>query len=226
MAEILIKKGKKYNIFDKINNVWNQLSIWTHADDVEFSDGKTASTKVGALNGITSDLSCEDESIAISAKAVNDSLNSINTNLTDNLSNTGHVFRFAEDGEGNGGYLKADGSFVPFSKGILGDVVTYKQSTSTFSIAFSKDIKAICISGTIYSATNVSGQKLEATAVTESGTLYSNNVTSDIQAVTSGLSYYSSGNIIFMFKKPPLNDGSCKITLNRYLYGATISCLY
>lgn len=37
--------------------------------------------------------------------------------MTDNLSNTGHVFRFAEDGEGNGGYLKADGSFVPFRKG-------------------------------------------------------------------------------------------------------------
>lgn len=42
----------------------------------------------------------------------------LNTNLTDNLSNTGHVFRFAEDGEGNGGYLKADGSFAPFSKAL------------------------------------------------------------------------------------------------------------
>lgn len=113
-----------------------------------------------------------------------------------------------------------------FKRSIAGNVISYKQSNSQFNIAFNKDIKAICISGTLYSSTNISGQKLEATAVTESGTLYSNNVTSDVQYITSGLNYYGSGNILFMFKNLPENDGFCKITLDRYLYGATISCLY
>ena len=90
MAEILIKKGKKYNIFDKINNVWNQLSIWTHADDVEFSDGKTASTKVGALNGITSDLSGESETVAASIKCVNQLNNSL-TKIDVNIGSVGKL---------------------------------------------------------------------------------------------------------------------------------------
>lgn len=81
MAEIIKKKGKKYNIFDKINQVWNQCSLWTHSDDVEFDDGQTASTKLSAINGITTDLNCEDDSIAASAAA----LNQVNRNLGGNI---------------------------------------------------------------------------------------------------------------------------------------------
>ena len=110
MAEILIKKGKKYNIFDKINNVWNQLSIWTHSDDVEFDDGKTASTKVGAINGISSSSTATDENIAASIGYVNQELTELNTNLTAD----GLQFKFSTDGEGNYGFLGADGSLIPF----------------------------------------------------------------------------------------------------------------
>ena len=39
MASIVEKKGKKYNIWDKANNVWNKISFWTSSDDVTFSDG-------------------------------------------------------------------------------------------------------------------------------------------------------------------------------------------
>ena len=70
MAQIIEKTGKSYNIFDKINNVWNKCSFWTHSDDVSYNDGLSASVKNGAINGITSDLACEDESIAVSATAV------------------------------------------------------------------------------------------------------------------------------------------------------------
>lgn len=59
---------------DAVNNLFETYSFWTHAKDVEFDDGEVAQNKVGAINGITSDLTCEDESIAVSAKAVNDSL--------------------------------------------------------------------------------------------------------------------------------------------------------
>ena len=33
--------------------IWNRLSFWTHASDVQFNDGKTAQEKVGSINGIT-----------------------------------------------------------------------------------------------------------------------------------------------------------------------------
>lgn len=82
MAQIISKDRVPYRIWDKINGVWNKLNFTTNAKSVDADDGKTLQTKVGAINGITSDLSCEDESIAISAKAVNDSLTSISTNLS------------------------------------------------------------------------------------------------------------------------------------------------
>lgn len=80
MAEIIEKTGKSYNIFDKINNVWNKISFWHKASDCEFDDGKTAQTKLGAINGITSDLTGEAEDIAASIKCVNQ-LNSSLENL-------------------------------------------------------------------------------------------------------------------------------------------------
>ena len=84
MANIIEKTGKSYNIFDKINNVWNKCSFWTHSNDVFYPDGKSATTKHGAINGITSDLSGEAEDIAASIKCVNQ-LNSSLTTKTSNI---------------------------------------------------------------------------------------------------------------------------------------------
>jgi len=39
------------------NFVWNQLSFWTAASDVEFADGTDAETKLGAILGITTSTS-------------------------------------------------------------------------------------------------------------------------------------------------------------------------
>ncbi len=73
-----IVTGKKYHILtDLVNKVWSVISFWTKASDVEFNDGKTAQTKLGAINGITSDLNGESESIAASIKAVNQLNNSL-----------------------------------------------------------------------------------------------------------------------------------------------------
>ena len=71
MAEIITKDRKEYNIWDKINGVWNRLNFLTNAKSVDFDDGKTAQNKLGAINGITSDLSGEAEDIAASIKCVN-----------------------------------------------------------------------------------------------------------------------------------------------------------
>ena len=78
MANIIEKTGKSYNIFDKINNVWNKCSFWTHSNDVFYPDGKSATTKHSAINGITSDITGEAEDIAASIKCVNQLNSSLN----------------------------------------------------------------------------------------------------------------------------------------------------
>jgi len=77
-----IVTGKKYHILtDFKNKVWSVISFWTKASDVEFNDGKSAEAKHGAINGITSDVNCEDETIAASAAMVNELNNELNSKL-------------------------------------------------------------------------------------------------------------------------------------------------
>ena len=78
MAEIITKDRKEYNIWDKINGVWNRLNFLTNAKSVDADDGKDLQTKVGAINGITSDLTGEAEDIAASIKCVNQLNSSLN----------------------------------------------------------------------------------------------------------------------------------------------------
>ncbi len=101
---IQIITGKKYHILtDLANKVWSVISFWTKASDVEFNDGKTAQTKLGAIDGITSDLNGESETIAASIKAVN--------KLNNNLGG----YSFGETADGKPGYRKpgAD-TVIPF----------------------------------------------------------------------------------------------------------------
>ena len=57
MASTITKvTGRTYRVLadNTPNNfVWNQLSFWTAASDVEFEDGVDAETKLGAIQGIT-----------------------------------------------------------------------------------------------------------------------------------------------------------------------------
>lgn len=81
MSEQIVT-GKKYRILtDVAQKVWQRVSFWTKSSDVEFNDGKTAETKVGAISGITDSLVSTSSNIAASAKAVselNGNLNKIN----------------------------------------------------------------------------------------------------------------------------------------------------
>ena len=97
--------GKKYRILtDVTNKVWTVISFVSKAVDTIFNDGKTAEAKLGAIDGITSDLSGESETIAASIKCVNE----LNSSLGG--------LRFGTDGEGNYGYFGADDSLIPFSE--------------------------------------------------------------------------------------------------------------
>ena len=72
MSETIVT-GKKYRILtDVAQKVWQRVSFWTKSSDVEFDDGKTAETKVGAISGITDSLVSTSSNIAASAKAVSE----------------------------------------------------------------------------------------------------------------------------------------------------------
>lgn len=70
--------GRKFRkLVDESAKLWQRISFWTKAVDIEFNDGKTGETKLGAIDGITDSLASTSSRIAASAKAVN----SLNSNL-------------------------------------------------------------------------------------------------------------------------------------------------
>lgn len=73
-----IVTGRKFRkLVDEATKLWQRISFWTKASDVEFDDGSTAETKMGAINGITDSLASTSSNIAASAKA----LSQLNNNL-------------------------------------------------------------------------------------------------------------------------------------------------
>ena len=48
-----IVKGRKFRkCINVVNKVWQRISFWTDASDVEFADGETAEDKVMALSDL------------------------------------------------------------------------------------------------------------------------------------------------------------------------------
>lgn len=49
--------GRKYRVWDAVNNIWKRVSYWTKASDVEFDDGSNAEDKITQLEGtVTEDI--------------------------------------------------------------------------------------------------------------------------------------------------------------------------
>lgn len=102
-----IVTGRKFRkLIDEATKLWQRISFWTKASDVEFDDGQTAETKVGAINGITDSLVSTSSNIAASAKA----LSTVNNKLANGRVN----IVVTETGLG----YKIDGAdtVTPFSK--------------------------------------------------------------------------------------------------------------
>lgn len=77
-----IVTGRAHRVLiDKAAKLWQRISFWTKASDVEFNDKKTAETKVGAIDGITDSLASTSSRIAASAKSVN----KLNNDLVSNI---------------------------------------------------------------------------------------------------------------------------------------------
>ena len=66
-----IVTGRKFRkLIDETNKLWQRISFWTKASDVEFDNGMTAEIKMGAIDGITDSLASTSSRIAASAKSV------------------------------------------------------------------------------------------------------------------------------------------------------------
>ena len=48
-VEETIITGRKYRIWDAVNNIWKRVSYWTKASDVEFEDGLNGEDEIETL---------------------------------------------------------------------------------------------------------------------------------------------------------------------------------
>lgn len=118
-----IVTGRKFRkLIDAANKQWQRISFWHKASDCEFDDGKTAETKVGAIDGITSDLSGESETVAASIKCVNQ----LNSSLVSNI-------YVGSDGKLHKVQGGAD-SVLPFNSG-----VDFSKEKATLVLAMSQN---------------------------------------------------------------------------------------
>ena len=76
-----IVTGRKFRkLADETTKLWQRMSFWKKASDIEFNDGKNAENKVGAINGITDSLTSTSSNIVASAaavKALNDKITAL-----------------------------------------------------------------------------------------------------------------------------------------------------
>lgn len=112
--------GKFYRIWSAADRLWHRISFWTHANDVEFNDGKTAQTKVGAIKGITTSTSATETGYAADATTVA----ALNQSLGD-LSNK-------QD-------WKKIGEFVDVNEHVISNIKNYQELRVNFMFHYSGD---------------------------------------------------------------------------------------
>lgn len=110
--EVIVTGRKHRRLIDKAAKLWQRISYWTKACDVEFDDGRTAQEKIGAINGITSDF--EEGAADIAASSV--LTKKIKCDLNEGIIND--RIQLVIDNDGNLGWKK-DGAdtVIPFSNG-------------------------------------------------------------------------------------------------------------
>lgn len=194
MKETIVTGRKFRRLADEAQNLWQRISFWTKASDLEFDDGKTAEAKVGSINGITSDVNCNNDDIASSIKPVHE----IKSNLDQGIIND--RIQLVIDDKGNLGWKK-DGAdtVIPFSK-----EETY--------IDISQDgIKSI----NFWMTKNNSNLNINSNYYTIS---YGKNaITCEVNVTDSNWSYYEDGRpwVRFVTKMP------YDLTNHIYLIGST-----
>lgn len=110
--------GRKYRVLADATSgsfVWNQLSFWTDASDVEFADGTDAESKLGAIQGITTSTSVTATGYAADASVVS----SINKKVSQYLTAT----------------LASGSTTVTFTNSSFTSSTFFDVYTSDFSVA-------------------------------------------------------------------------------------------
>lgn len=65
--------GRKYrHCTDVQAKLWERISFWKKASDIEFDDGRSAQTKVGAIKGITTSKNVTTTGYVIDATVIAD----------------------------------------------------------------------------------------------------------------------------------------------------------
>ncbi len=96
-----ITTGRKFRrLIDRESKLWQLISWWTKASDVEFDDGKTAETKLGNINGITDDVYNNRSDMAQSSSGVFTIRNALDRGIINNR------IQFVIDDDGNLGWKK------------------------------------------------------------------------------------------------------------------------
>lgn len=127
-----ISTGNKYRrLKDASTKLWQRLSFWTKASDVEFDNGATAETSLGNIQGITDSVNSNASNIAASAAAVN-TLNSNIGNIKIYVGEDGKIHFTNKDG--------AD-SVLPFSS--APETLILKKETTTSDSSISITIMAV-----------------------------------------------------------------------------------
>jgi len=80
--ETIVTGRKLRKLINEANKLWQRISIWTKASDVEFDDGQTAETKMGAIKGITADLNTTETGYAADITALAKLNSDINTEIS------------------------------------------------------------------------------------------------------------------------------------------------
>ena len=78
--------SKVYRVLTDVSSrVWDKISFWCLAKDVELANGKNLETTCGSITGITSSLTSTSTTMAASASAIkqlNDKIADLNSNLS------------------------------------------------------------------------------------------------------------------------------------------------
>lgn len=94
-----IVTGRKFRkLIDEATKLWQRISFWTKASDVEFDDGSTAETKMGAINGITDSLVSTSSNVAASAKALSELNNNLMSRPEWIIDSTGQIIGYKTPG--------------------------------------------------------------------------------------------------------------------------------
>ena len=70
-SDLQIVTGRSFRkCIDVSNQLWQKISFWSKASDIEFDDGENAETKLGAIRGITADLNTTETGYAADMTAL------------------------------------------------------------------------------------------------------------------------------------------------------------